>query len=257
MLPHMADIGGFQGYIYVHPNAIAADLIAPNAFANATHMREVLDPILDKMASFPGMNPKTLVKYPPMNRTIPSMFAGNPPKLSGAEGAAWLAKMGVPKASAANIPAMIGKLGKQQSAAAPSPPPAVESSEMVGIQTQGSRRLVRRHGPGEEMRVSPGRMDMDSRLLGDRELKDPKMAEALEKAMPFDLMDGQIRVHLVAGPKVWGADPEGKTSINPMWRRTYAHSISTGAGTPNAQGLRDLAPDTGAYPNEVSGVADV
>jgi hypothetical protein len=92
-------------------------------------------------------------------------------------------------------------------------------------------------------------MDMDSRLLGEKELKSPKMAEALEKAMPFDLMDGQIRVHLVAGPKVWA---QGKdTSIHPAWRKTYAHSISTGAGTPNCQSFRDLAPDMGAYSNEV------
>jgi hypothetical protein len=163
--------------------------------------------------------------------------------------------MGVPKGS---IPAALGKFaGGQQPAGAPAaaaPPTVREIEEIanIGIQTPGwNSRLTKRHGPGEDMRVSPGRMDMDSRLLGAAELSSPKMAEALKRSMPFDLMDGQIRIHLVAGPKVWAADPKGETSINPMWRRTYAHSISTGAGTPDAGGLRWLAPDTGAYPNEV------
>jgi hypothetical protein len=252
-MPHMADVGGFQGYIYVHPNAIAGDLMTPNAYANATHMREVLDPTLDKMAVFPGMNAKTLVKYPPFQRpaiNVSDVIGKMSKAATSPDAAAWLGKLGMPKSSVEAIQAMIGKFAKEPTAAAP---PAIERnaqpSAPIGIQAP-ARRLVRRHGPGDEMRVSPGRMDMDSRLLGDRDLKSPKMAEALEKAMPFGLMDGQIRVHLVAGPKVW-AQGKDDTSIHPAWRKTYAHSIATGAGTPNAQALRDLAPDMGAYVNEV------
>jgi hypothetical protein len=58
-------------------------------------------------------------------------------------------------------------------------------------------------------------------------------------------------VHFVGGGKVSG--PRNDTSTHPAWRTALLHVVVTGyAGSPNGQSLRDLAPETGAYHNEVS-----
>ena len=220
-LPRLADEGGFQGYIYIHPNAIRANLLCPNAYADAKKMVETMDPILDKLLKFPGIDPKSLVKFPPfdvraINATaIPRSINGSPNSTNITTGAApW-------------------------------------GSQTPFKQYSGPRRLTRRHGPGKEgmMLLPTGILDQDSRLLGKAELTSPKLAMALAKAMPYDLGDGMLRIHLVSGPKVWAQGND--TSVHPAWRKSYLHSIATGAGTPNAQSFRDLAPDSGAYVNEV------
>jgi hypothetical protein len=94
-----------------------------------------------------------------------------------------------------------------------------------------------------------GILDQDSRLLSEEALTSTKIGEALEKSMPFGMEDGMLRLHLVAGPKMWAMGND--TSVHPAWRKTYVHAVATGHGTPNAQALRDLAPNSGAYSNEV------
>lgn len=107
------------------------------------------------------------------------------------------------------------------------------------------RSLQKRHGDGAEpMGISP----MDSRLLGAKHLKSPDLAQALKDAMP-QVPDGQLRGHLVGGGKVF--NPDDDTSVNPAWRQAYVHLIGTGLGEFTVDSLRTLAPDSGAYVNEV------
>jgi hypothetical protein len=211
--PKMKREGGFSGFLYIHPNAIQGQLIAANEFANATSMRAMLDPILDKMISMPGMDAKTFVKLPPAvggkgptGKRISSLFSGS--LFSGSPG------------------------------------------DGLSVAGQGATKLLKRHGPGGKMLYGMGIYDQDSRLLGEKELADPRLADILEKAMPYDKPDGQIRVHLTAGGMV-NTDRKD-TAVNPAWRKALIHNIATGGNTPVANSFRELAPDMGAYVNEVS-----
>jgi hypothetical protein len=119
-------------------------------------------------------------------------------------------------------------------------------SEMGGM--GGVNMMSRRHGPGEKEAIPRGIIDEDSRLLGEEELVHPKLAQALENAMP-KLENAQLRSHFVAGGKVMKLGND--TSVNPAWRRAYVHMMTTGIGKASAQALRDISPHGGAYINEV------
>ena len=108
------------------------------------------------------------------------------------------------------------------------------------------RSLVKRHGDGA---VPMGIIPLDSRLLGKEHLESPDLAQVLKDSMP-QLPQGQLRGHLIGGGKV--LDPDDETSVLPAWRKAYVHLIGTGVGIPNVDALRTLAPDMGAYANEVS-----
>jgi hypothetical protein len=210
-LPRLNRDGGFQGYFNFFPNAISANFLAPNEFADADNMRKVFDPVLKKIEGMPGIDKKTFIKIPPA-------------KLSAS--------------SLGNLQTSTGEMA--------GPPKEV----VGGGQTHGHRRLTRRHGPGEMSAMARGTVDIDSRLLGDAELNHPKLAEALEKALPR-LPNGMLRSHLVGGNKVLKLGND--TSVLPAWRKAFVHIIgSTADGTPNIQSLRDISPDMGAYINEVS-----
>jgi hypothetical protein len=149
-LPRINQAGGMQGYFYFYPNAINGMFIAPNEHANATKMTSMWNPILDKMSAMPGMDPKSLIKSPPVD------FAA-----SGT---------GSIQNSGGGIAANPGG---------------------------GMGGMRKRHGPGEKDIVPRGTTDEDSRLLGEEELTHPKLAEALEKALPkFEA--GMLRNHLVS-----------------------------------------------------------
>jgi hypothetical protein len=111
-------------------------------------------------------------------------------------------------------------------------------------------RLSRRHNPGETVMVSSGILTMDSRLLGKAEIESPNLAMALNKALPKHLPDGQLRVHVLTGGQVHKVGDD--TSVNPVFRKAYLHVVATGVGKAIAQSLRDFAPNTGAYINEVA-----
>jgi hypothetical protein len=214
--PKMSKEGGFQGYLFIHPNAIHGQLICPNKFANATNMNAIMDPILDKMISMPGIDPKSLIKL-----GIPA------------------AKDPVDKNTASSL--LGGLMGGIASSSSNAPQPAIP---------RPPSRIQRRHGPGEKMLYGMGIYDQDSRLLGEKELNDPRLAEVIEKAIPFDKPDGQIRVHLTAGGKV--NEDRNDTSVHPTWRKALIHNVATGGDTPTANSFRELAPDMGAYVNEVN-----
>jgi hypothetical protein len=189
--PKMSREGGLQGYLFIHPNAIQGQLIAPNKFANATNIKRIMDPILENMISMPGMDRKTFVNFAPAALAVdPGTATTQPPKLQ------------------------------------------------------------KRHGPGGKMMYGMGIYDQDSRLLGEKELMDPRLADVLERAIPYDKPDGQIRVHLTAGGKV--NEDRNDTSVHPTWRKAIIHNVSTGGYTPIAESYRELAPDMGVYVNEVS-----
>jgi hypothetical protein len=93
--------------------------------------------------------------------------------------------------------------------------------------------------------VSP----LDSRLLSASHLTSPKLAAALRDAMPLGSKNVMLRGHLVGGGQV--AKDGSDSSVQPAWRKSLVHIISSGS-VPNATSLKNLAPDTGCYVNEVS-----
>jgi hypothetical protein len=107
----------------------------------------------------------------------------------------------------------------------------------------------RRHGPDGEMMVASGLYDMDSRLLGEEDLKHPKLAEALKRAHP-NAIDGHLRLHVTGGGRVLQANNE--TSVLPAWRKAFVHVLGAGGATGNVDSMRELAPNMGAYVNEVN-----
>jgi hypothetical protein len=105
-------------------------------------------------------------------------------------------------------------------------------------------KIQKRHGPGSEMAAPTpqGAMPLDSRLLGEAHLTSPKLKAALKASSPG--MQG----HLIANPALKVDD----TSVLPAWRKAYVHLI--GSKVPpmmSLDSLRRLAPDMGAYANEV------
>lgn len=106
------------------------------------------------------------------------------------------------------------------------------------------KKKKKRHGPGMDM-ASPtpqGAMPLDSRLLGESHLTSPDLKAALMAA------SRGLQGHLVANPDL----KYDNTSLLPAWRRAYVHMIGTRVGTlMNVDSLRKLAPDMGAYSNEV------
>jgi hypothetical protein len=205
-------LGGFQGYFYVRTNGISANFLCPNEFAKATNMRALMDPILDKMASMPGMSPAGLIKAPIIDTSA--------------------------------ISGLLGSLQNSFGGAAPAPK-ATQPKDSAG------KSMVKRHGPGEDMRKPMyGILDQDSILLGEEELTHPKLAEALEKSMRHG-DTGHYRGHLTGGGKIH-ANKDIDSSVNPAWRRAYLHLMITGNERVYGEPLRALSSDGGpAYINEV------
>ncbi|KAK5654328.1 hypothetical protein OQA88_7506 [Cercophora sp. LCS_1] len=107
---------------------------------------------------------------------------------------------------------------------------------------------------------------MSSRLL-DRQALEGNVT-ALRVALERFSAGGQATVYIVSGRGVHQAKPSGgSTAVNPAWRRTYVHATATvnfaalNATAKDeaiakthlyAEGLKELAPNTGAYVNEAS-----
>ena len=95
-----------------------------------------------------------------------------------------------------------------------------------------------------------GILDQDSRLFTEEDLKNPKIAEAYERAMPpANAIDPMIRIHVTAGGKV--NEERNDTSVHPAWRKAITHTVATSDVTPVADSFRELSPNSGAYVNEV------
>jgi hypothetical protein len=117
-------------------------------------------------------------------------------------------------------------------------------------------RKVRRHGPGSGMDKAPepqGISPLDSRLLGAEHFKHPNLTQILMSAAPTvgGKNSAGLQGHLVGGGKA--AHPDDDTSVLPAWRKALVHMIGVKTSTnPGVESLRKLAPESGAYANEVS-----
>jgi len=117
----------------------------------------------------------------------------------------------------------------------------------------GTRRLSRRHGPGEMARepVPAPIANLDSRLLGVQHFASKNLTAALKGAFPFGT-DPRVQIlqgHLVSGGKAH--KPDDDTAVLPAWRNTLTHVIGYNTpGKASIDSLRQLAPDSGAYANE-------
>lgn len=104
------------------------------------------------------------------------------------------------------------------------------------------------YGPLDNSTKAPPRnhgvYPYDSRLLAPEHLRDPGIMDALSGA------EGTYGILMTAPGQSQG--PGENTSANPGWRRAVVHLV---AG-PDATGLRKLAPDMGAYINEVRYFSD-
>jgi FAD/FMN-containing dehydrogenase len=159
-LPRLNREYGFQGYFTFYKNALSANWLIPNEFANVTRIKEGFDPVVKKMSEMPGIDKKTVVDRPP--REISQQALGG---LQSSGGGA----------------------------------PAISGNGMKGMEGMNYETVLRkRHGPGEMTATVRGLVDMDSRLLGEAELTHERFADALEKAIP-KLPNGQLRSHLTAG----------------------------------------------------------
>jgi hypothetical protein len=107
--------------------------------------------------------------------------------------------------------------------------------------------VYKRHDPGEMGDDGPipvGRMAADSRLLNATHLRSPGMLKAIAMA------GTRTSLMLLAGNKV--SKPDDDTSTTPAWRTALVHAFALNVpGVMNADGYRELAPESGAYLNEV------
>jgi hypothetical protein len=110
--------------------------------------------------------------------------------------------------------------------------------------------MRKRHGPGEEFAepVPQGMSPLDSRLLGASHFTNPGLKTAFKAS---SLASGAgLQGHLVVGGK--SSRPDDDTSVLPAWRKAYTHLIGIKIpGTVSMDAIRKLAPESGAYANEV------
>ena len=212
---------GVQGYYYLYPNALKGIFAMTDDEGTQEDSKAIWEPILEKLASFDGMEP-AVKEY----HDFPSYVEYFNAKIEG------------------------GPCGDDGHDHDHGDDDGHDHGDMDGTH-QHKRGLVKRHGGGEPMGITP----LDSRLLGQSHLESPELTQALKDAMPR-VPNGQLRGHLVGGGKV--LDPDDDTSVLPAWRQAYVHLIGTGEalvgngeGQFNVDSLRALAPDMGAYVNEV------
>jgi hypothetical protein len=225
ILPDLVEKSGQSGYYYLFPNAIKSVFLTADKDAGIEKAKAVWEPVFEKMTAFPGINKKTLVvSY----NDIPNYKAFFDAAFGSIE----------------EMASMPGMNGMSKRSAAAEKPLFRQFFEEAGI--------TKRHEPEEKgsPEIKPqGISPMDSRLLSREHLTNPNIAEALEKAMPL-MPEGQLRGNVVGGNKVFTTG--NATAVTPAWRKAYVHLIATGQGIPDASSLRLLAPDSGAYSNEVS-----
>lgn len=203
---------GVQGYYYLYPNAMKGMFAMTDDQGTQNVSKGIWEPILEKLSGYDGMEPAV------SNYTdFPTFVEYFNAKIEGEDGC--------------------GDEGGD------------EGGHEHGHEHK--RSLAKRHGGAEPMGITP----LDSRLLGQSHLESPELAQALNDAMP-QVPNGQLRGHLVGGGKV--LDPDDDTAVLPAWRKAFVHLIGTGEGLVgngegqfNVASLRALAPEMGAYVNEV------
>jgi hypothetical protein len=206
-------------FLFIYPNAIQTTMVGFGKNSNPKNFRALMDPIVNKISMYPGIN-----KYNLQRILVPD----------------W-ENMSVNAISLSSLMQIVtGMIG-------------LGSAAMSQISKgRDDRGLTRRHDPGAKMTIGSGVLTMDSRFLAQPDIEAPqaKIANWLQRSMPADKPDGQLRLHFNIGR---GVREQGNgTSVPPIWRKSYIHAIVTAFGGAEASALREWAPNTGAYINEVS-----
>lgn len=211
---------GVSGYYYIYPKFIKATFLHQAEHAGKDKAKAVFEPILLKMSEFPDMLKASL------DIEEHTTYKGYFDKRFGSiDGGAM--KMG----------------------------PNPWDAQTRDLEAPS---LERRHGPGgmdnDKPPVPSALANLDSRLLGADAFNNPNLTAYLKAAAPFHLGAGfgVLQGHLVSGGKAH--NPDDDTSVNPAWRKAYVHTIGYRDDSKNASiaSLRELAPNSGAYANEVS-----
>jgi hypothetical protein len=207
------ETNGTTGYYYVYPKSIQAKWMHQAEHSGKANAEKLWEPILKKLTSFPGITKGdfAIKEFTNYKAYFDDEFGSID---SGAQ---------VPK-------------------------------RKEPWDQQNSRRLMARHGPGMDMTVPDATpiANLDSRLLGAEHFKHPNLTAHLKASAPFVLGGRQaiLQGHLVGGGKVF--KPDDDTAVNPAWRKAYVHLIGyKEEGKASVDSLRELAPDMGAYGNEV------
>jgi hypothetical protein len=208
---------GISGYYYIYPSSMKGIMLHHADHSGRANAERIWNPILAKMGSYPNMT-KAKLEISEFN------------------------------SYKAYFDARFGPIdqGKQ--------PP-----KTMPWETHSRRSMLEpRHGPGMEMTepVPSAIANLDSRLLGAEHFKHPNLTAYFKAASPWVLGANQsvVQGHLVGGGKVF--HPDDDTSVLPAWRQAYSHVIGYKVpGKASLDSLRVLAPESGAYANEVRQVS--
>jgi hypothetical protein len=233
---HLADFSSkkMSGYYYHYGNRLTGAFLHKGTGAGKDKAQAIWDPVLAKMLSFGGLIKSNygVVEHDSFVSYFNSRF---------------------------------GKIGEKKET------PWDQAAKNT---KKSDAKLVRRHGPGEHDKepVASAITNLDSRLLGAVELASKDLKAALMASFPTGLEPRQtlLQGHLVGGGKVCSppsllsrgdmlrltkikvANPDDDTSVLPAWRTALTHMIGYKvAGQTSVDGLRKLAPNSGAYANEV------
>jgi hypothetical protein len=208
---------GLGAYYWLYPNAMSIFVVYTGDDASKQWMSTNIQPVLQNMTSFPGIDMRTMMFLPAEYPDFWSFFKAVWGDMPGASPAL------APRARA-----------PEQGTPAGSPSP----------------NLHKRHGPGEGMMTEPrGIVYLDSWLLGKKDLQSNKFAAVLKATMP-KLPGANLGGQFVGGGQVIRLGLNDTTAVLPAWRKTYLHLIIYAYGKPSSLPLRQFAPDMGAYANE-------
>jgi hypothetical protein len=202
---------GISGYYYLYNNRMTGAFLHKGEHAGKAKATAIWEPVLKKLTSFPNMIQTNFTVV-----EYPSFKT--------------------------YFDARFGAIDGGSSMAMPRP------------WDQAGSRLVARHGPEEMMKepVAKAITNLDSRLLGAKHFQDKNLTAALRAAFPSQL-EGKSQIlqgHLVSGNKVHRPDED--VPVAPAWRTALSHVIGYKVqGKSSVDSLRVLAPETGAYANEV------
>lgn len=210
-------------FLFVYRNAIEAVIVSWGRSSGGQKIKSLVDPIIDKLATYPGVEKHVERLLVPDwdNLATTSM------SLAGI-----LTIMG----------SLAGLMSRQATSTSLTPSPGSKTAKT---------KLNRRHDPGQMMTLGSGILTMDSRLLGAAEVKLPeaKIADYLKKSLPIEKEDAKLRLHFNLGSKL--STLGNGTSLHPAWRTSYIHTVVTALGGVEAPTLREWAPNTASYVNEV------
>jgi hypothetical protein len=205
-----------QGYYISFPKQFIGTFHTVGNLANAQAAAKIWDPVLTKLATFPGL----------VNGTANAKYSDYPSYKTYFD-ATWGAAEADEK--------MKRDINEEP------------IREWWTGELRPRNYLQRRHAPGaSKVSQSMGKTNGDGRLLDKAALHSPKFAAALKESMPTK-PGKMIRGALIGGGEVIKKSTT-ETSVHPSWRKTYVTFWSD----KDVDQFAKLAPDMGAYINEAS-----